>query len=195
MTKQRAPSDGVVQPDLFEIDTGWFHVMREMFHGGDVARMGSSAFALYCALKCRANHQSGNARVSLAALAEYLGVTTRTVQTLLKRLENLNYVTTEFRLGRKSVYQIRERFRICRDGQVVTSTSMPYVPGRIKELTDALRRLAQNGLERHPHMHIDNLAVVVQVVQGDLVIHSAVPVDNREPTKTATSTHEVGFQG
>lgn len=51
----------------------WVHVFRSMIDGGDAQRMGRTAFFVYVVLKAYTDMRTGEARISIEALAEALG--------------------------------------------------------------------------------------------------------------------------
>jgi hypothetical protein len=168
--------------EVFKVNTGWFHVVRDMFEAGAVARMGATAFALYCAIRCFAAGATGRARPSVSKLGQYVGVSPRTVARLLRDLEALGYIQCTLRQGRPSSYITLDQFRVTRGRLTVSHVSAVYVPNRFMSIREAVERAAM-GAHANPAIcveHVEHLNVFVQLgPSAEKVIHT-VSVDNRD---------------
>lgn len=153
-------------------DATWFHVFRQMFDSGDVAKLGAHAFTLYCAIKQHVNFATGEAFPSIERLIELTGISRAQVMRDLKKLEEYGFLTKEKR-GRNSVYTLREKVQIVDGtGRPVAEATWDYLPAAVKGATAELRNYVQTG-EVGQIVHIEHLIIqnlnIVQANSGSEV--------------------------
>jgi hypothetical protein len=74
------------QYDLFKADATWFHVFDNMIESGDVAKMGASAFTVYCVVKKHIglNSKQPGAWPGIETIAEKSGLSCQNRDELLE---------------------------------------------------------------------------------------------------------------
>lgn len=132
------------QGSLFA-DPSWFHVFKDMIDSGEIARMGTQAFAVYAVIKRYIHHVSGDAFPSIELIAEKVGIVPRQVMRELKTLEEMGYLT-KTKVGRRNNYILREKVTI-RDtaGEAYAVASWDYIPQGVSEAVKDLRNVLVAG--------------------------------------------------
>lgn len=133
------------QGDLFKAETTWFHLFHTMFSNGDVAKLGASAFTLYCAIKAHTSFQTGESFPSHKRLIQLTGLSEATVKRALAELGEAEYVNVEKR-GRKNFYTLREKV-IIQDGhgRPAAVATWDYLPGSVQAAVADLRNVLVTG--------------------------------------------------
>ena len=135
------------QAGLFEADSTWFHLFRSMFESGDVAKMGSTAFTVYCCIKSHASFKTGEAFPGLSRLAELTSFSDRQIRRALRDLESMGYLTTQ-KVGRSNHYVVREQIGFSDpEGKPAGTASWDYLPLAVEATRAELRNfLCSNRL-------------------------------------------------
>lgn len=140
-----AAADEKEQFELFKAETTWFHVFRSMIEGGDVAKMGPSAFTVYAVVKAHTNFSTGRAFPGVETIVEKSGISKRQVLRDLQTLEEFGYITKE-KAGRNNVYTLREKVGISDDhGRPVASATWDYVPDGVRGAVADLKNVLMSG--------------------------------------------------
>lgn len=126
-------------------DASWFHIFRQMFDTGDVARMGPHAFTVYCAIKFHVNFATGEAFPSVERIAEMAGVSIPQVKRELKSLEEAGYLNKR-RNGRSNVYTLREKVQVTdANGRPMAEATWDYLPSTVRAAQAELKNYLQTG--------------------------------------------------
>lgn len=148
------------QPELWEAEIHWFHVMKELVKTKVMADMDGSTLKVYMAIKAFANHYEGQAFPSYETLMEYAGVTEPTLKKALRELEGLSLLERR-KSGRKNVYELRERVQIkeAASGELAAYASFKYVPMAMGKALDELKKviLKDPMLNNGQTIHIERL--------------------------------------
>ena len=180
-----------VQPELDgwtekEIGATWFHVVRDLIKEGTIAKIGATAWAVYCVIKAHSDMKTGAAWPGVKHIAELMGVSEDTVNRALKVLVEHKLVTIEKR-GRQNRYMITEKFPIYEKREngkeVVGWADANYSPIDFKNNISDLKTYAEKGI-LPPGSNIDvHITVQVQnIKQGD----NGVAVMNANASATAS---------
>ncbi|OQS32943.1 helix-turn-helix domain-containing protein [Chromobacterium haemolyticum] len=145
-------------------DATWFHIFRQMFDSGDVAKMKPHAFTVYSAIKCHVNFNTGEAFPGVETLATMTGISERQVIRELASLEALGYLTKR-RVGRKNMYTLREKVQVLNlNGRPIAEATWDYLPATVKAATAELKHYTQTGetgtVINIEHLVIQNLNVI-----------------------------------
>ena len=149
----------------------WFHLMREMVQGGEIARVGTVPFAVYCVVKSHTSLETGDAFPSNARIAALVGVSLDTVQRSLKKLAEAGLISATKKRGRGSSYSVIEKIPLEeKSGEPWATGERKYIPLQFSGFVEELQRLARTG--NLPTDKTININLVVQnITQGD---HSVV---------------------
>lgn len=164
-------------------DASWFHIFRQMFDTGDVKRMGSHAFTIYCAIKFHVNFQTGVAFPSIERLSDFTGISERQIKRELAVLEELGYLFKK-KVGRHNQYTLREKVQVVNaEGRPVAEATWDYLPTAVKAATAELRNYIQTGTIGSI-IHIESLTIqnlnVVKAESGSEVSIINVGADSRD---------------
>ena len=83
------------QTELFEAQTTWFHVFKNMIDNGDVAKMGPHACTVYLVIKAHTNYSTGMSFPAIETIAVKSGISVAQVKRELVKLESMQYITKE----------------------------------------------------------------------------------------------------
>lgn len=161
MTKQEAE-----QQELFQAETSWFHVFKDMIDNGDMAKLDGSAIKVYLVVKSYTNFATGRAFPAVELVAQKAGLSERQVMRCFTELESSGYITKE-KVGRQNVYTLREKVNI-RDatGRPQAVATWDYIPNSVKSAMAELKHAVFTGeMVNGKIIHIDNL--VLNVSTGD----------------------------
>lgn len=160
MKKTKKPAD---QLELFSVDVSWFHVFKELIRSKTWANMSPAAKALYPTIKAFSNQQDGRTFPSLDTLEEYSGLSRPSVTKALQELEQLGYIASDKKPGKKTLYKLIEKFEVHDStGTPVATAAMDYLPALIKDLTLTLRNYVISGMEGEiasPQIRFDSLVI------------------------------------
>lgn len=183
------------QQDLFNAETTWFHVFRTMFVHGDVAKMGPSAYACYCAIKVHASFATGESFPGHDRIAELAGVSPSTIKRHLGKLVELGYVTVTLK-GRKNHYKLREKIAIQdAHGRPSAVATWDYLPASVQAAVADLKHVLVTGeVGNAKIVHIQHITVNVNNGSGTQINVDMSKVDPsmkdeiKEMIKTAART-------
>jgi len=80
------------QGELFQAETTWFHVFKDMIDSGDMAKLDGSAIKVYLVVKSYTNFTTGRAFPALETIAEKAGLSVSQVKRCLGSLEEFGYI-------------------------------------------------------------------------------------------------------
>lgn len=152
------------QEELFHAETSWFAVLRTMIDSGDAAKLGGTAFLVYCVIKAHTNFSTGHSFPTLETIAEKAGLGSNDqVVRCIKKLEALGYISKE-KTGRNNVYTLREKVTILDgEGKEAALASWDYRPSQMKQAMDDVRHVLLTGdFAGAKIVHIEHL----QIIQG-----------------------------
>jgi DNA-binding transcriptional MocR family regulator len=154
------------QSDLFQAESTWFHVFRDMIESGDIAKMGPHAVTVYLVIKAHANFSTGRAFPSIETIMEKSGVSESQVKRELKTLEEFGYISKE-KKGRSNTYTLREKVQITDNaGRPQAVATWDYLPSTVRQAMADLKNVTMTGdLGGATIVHIERLNV--QVIQGE----------------------------
>ena len=161
-SENRAP-----QSELFEAQTTWFHVFKNMIDNGDVAAMGPHACTVYLVIKAHTNYSTGLSFPAIETIAEKSGISERQVKRELITLENLGYITKEKR-GRSNNYTLREKVDIKDEaGRPSAVATWDYLPSSVSAAVADLKNVLVTGKAEDARIvHIDRLTVNIAQAGG-----------------------------
>ena len=137
-----------------------------MFLQGTVAKIGGTAFTVYCAIKAHTDFNSGHSFPSQKLLAEQTGYSERQVIRSLKILEE-HGLLEKTREQKRNIYSLKERLVI--DDKMVATWD--YLPATLKKARQELHNFALTGELKDSkiiHIEIHNLTIET-FVAGDQV--------------------------
>lgn len=154
------------QAELFQAETTWFHVFKDMIDSGDMAKLDGSAIKVYLVVKAHTNFSTGRAFPALETIAEKAGLSERQVMRCLTELENYGYITKE-KTGRHNTYTLREKVSIKDElGRPQAVATWDYIPNTVKDAMAELKHAVVTGeLVGGKIINIQNL--VINVSTGD----------------------------
>ena len=165
-----------LQPELDgwtekEIGATWFHVVRDLIKEGTIAKIGATAWAVYCVIKAHSDMKTGAAWPGVKHIAELMGVSEDTVNRALKVLVEHKLVTIEKR-GRQNRYMITEKFPIYEQREngkeVVGWADTNYSAVDFKHNVDSLKQYAEHGiLPAGSNIDVHITVQVQNIKQGD----------------------------
>jgi DNA-binding transcriptional ArsR family regulator len=145
-----------------DIDTTFFSLFRQMFLQGTVAKIGSTAFTVYCALKAHADFNDGLSIPSEKEIAEQTGLSERQIQRSLKVLEAEGLISRK-KEWKRNVYRLKEKIV---DEKVMITWD--YLPAVLKRARQELHNYLMTGETKDAKIiHIERLELTINLVQGD----------------------------
>jgi len=161
MTKQEK-----LQAELFQAETSWFHVFKDMIENGDMARLDGSAIKVYLVVKSYTNFATGRAFPAIDLVAKKSGLSDRQVMRCFVELEKAGYITKE-KSGRQNVYTLREKVVINdASGKPQAVATWDYIPNSVKSAMAELKHAVITGeMIAGRIIHIENL--VLNVATGE----------------------------
>lgn len=153
-TQQRSTVTG-------DIDTTYMTQQRDMFESGLVAEIGVNAYAVWNAIKCHADFQTGVAWPGIRRLMTLTGLSTDPVQDAIKTLEASHLLrVTKHGNGRSSEYVARERMDVRVGNKVICTVAVDYVPMAMRERLEKLK-MATRGV-----LAADDVWAEVELIPG-----------------------------
>lgn len=155
------------QNELFQAQTTWFHVFKNMIDNGDVAKMGAYATTVYMVIKAHTNYSTGLSFPAIETIAEKSGVSIPQVKRELKKLEEFGYIT-KVKKGRNNQYTLREKVDI-QDaaGRPSAVATWDYLPGAVQDAVADLKNVLVTGkAENAKVVHIERLTVNIAQAGG-----------------------------
>ena len=153
------------QTELFEAQTTWFHIFKNMIDSGDVAKMGPHACTVYLVIKAHTNYSTGLSFPAIETISEKSGISVAQVKRELVKLEALGYITKE-KLGRKNSYTLREKIEIKDEqGRPSAVATWDYLPSSVAAAVADLKNVLVTG-DAAQIVHIERLTVNVANAGG-----------------------------
>lgn len=154
------------QAELFQAETSWFHVFKDMIDNGDMSKLDGSAIKVYLVVKSYTNFATGHAFPGVELVGEKAGLSRPQVMRCLKTLEEAGYISRS-KMGRQNVYTLREKVMINgADGRPQAVATWDYIPGKVKDSMAEIKNAVMSGeLVGGKIIHIENL--FLNVVTGD----------------------------
>lgn len=174
--KQKRPVVPDTQGPELAADVTWFHLFRAMVEGGDMARMGPYAFAVYVVIKSHAHFSTGAAFPSVETIAEKSGVSAAQVKRELKTLQALGYLGVE-KVGRSNRYALREKIEV-QDaaGRPAAVATWDYLPAGVGAAVAELKNVLMSGdMGAARIVNIERLTVQVAAA-GGVIVNAGGPV-------------------
>lgn len=150
------------QMPLLEAETTWFHVFRHMIDSGDAAKMGGSAFLVYCTVKSFTNWSTGRSFPSIDTITTKTGMSKSQVLRCLKTLQEMEYVTVE-KMGRNNRYTLREKIAVTDgEGRPAASVAWDYLPSTVEAARSELKNFLMTGDAAGAKIvNIESLTIIV----------------------------------
>lgn len=150
------------QIPLFEAQTTWFHIFKNMIDSGDVAKMGPLACTVYLVIKAHTNYSTGLSFPAIETIAEKSGISERQVKRELLQLETMGYITKE-KKGRSNSYTLREKVEIKDEqGRPQAVATWDYLPSSVSAAVADLKNVLVTGNASDARIvHIERLTVNV----------------------------------
>lgn len=180
------------QPELWEAEVHWFHVLTELVKNMTIAKMDGSALKAYIVIKSFANYHDGQSFPSMETIEKFSGLSPNTLAKALKELVEIGLLAKK-KSGRKNVYELREIIDIHQPGKsdVVAHASFAYVPMVMGKTLETLKGviLKDTNLNSAGGIHIDRLNIFLNVNEAgsNPVINQADHIDQRPVDKESTS--------
>jgi hypothetical protein len=139
-------ASGIPASQVLNAQTGWFHMFHQLIQGGDLAKMGPYAFAVYAVIKSHVNFETGESFPSVEVISEKSGVSTAQVKRALGVLVELGYLLRGPKVGRHNNYTVREKLQITdATGSAVDTASWDYMPPAVGAAIRDLRNVLMTG--------------------------------------------------
>lgn len=143
------------QQELFQAETSWFHMFKEIIRSKTWAIMTPVAKSLYPVIKSFVNWKTGCSFPSIDTLVEYSGLSKPSVFKGLNELEELGYIRTVKMPGKKTQYTLIEKFQIGdSNGDTVASASFDYLPSIVTDAMVELKNYVSKGLDENGKLQI-----------------------------------------
>ena len=154
------------QAELFQAETSWFHIFKDMIDSGDMARLDGSTIKVYLVVKSHTNFSTGRAFPALDLVASKAGLSERQVMRCLTELEKAGYINKN-KSGRHNVYTLREKVSIKDlEGRPQAVATWDYIPNSVRDAVAELKHAVVTGeMVGGRVIHIENL--VLNVSTGD----------------------------
>src|SRR5919197_135492 len=134
-----------------------------MFHQGTVAKIGPTAFTVYCCIKAHVDYHDGSAVPSEKELAEQVALSERQIQRALKVLEGQGLLVKD-REGRQNVYRVKEKFLV--ENSTLT---WEHLPAQFKRARQELQALLAGTLQSGKLITVEK-QTIENPVFGDQVL-------------------------
>jgi hypothetical protein len=128
-----------------QIDTSYQTLQRDLFESGLAARIGSSAFVVWSAIKTHADYNNGVCWPGIRKLMKDTGLASATVQNAIATLETERLLRSRRGKGQRILYVARERLDVRLGNRVVCSIVIDYIPTRLREQLHQIRRALEAG--------------------------------------------------
>jgi DNA-binding Lrp family transcriptional regulator len=150
------------QGELFQAETTWFHVFKDMIDSGDMAKLQGSSMKVYLVIKAHTNFSTGRAFPAIETISDKSGLSDPQVKRCLKELQDYGYITKEKR-GRNNIYTLREKVNINDiKGRPVAAATWDYIPHGVRESVADLKNVLLTGdLSGAKIVHIENLNIQI----------------------------------
>lgn len=163
-------------PPILNADTYWVHLLKDMVHSGEAAKIGPYAFAVYMVIKAHTN-ASGTAFPSVPTIAEKSGMSETQVKRQLKILTEAGFLTNlRPTNGTKNIYALREKIHIQGGGEGAVA-SWDYIPSKMGDTLAELKNILLTGNPGTTNIHIENLQINLNM--GEATNINGVPLEQR----------------
>jgi biotin operon repressor len=158
------------QGELFQAETTWFHVFRDMIESGDVAKLGPHAVTVYLVIKAHTNFSTGRAFPALDTIAEKSGISESQVKRSITKLEEFGYIGKE-KKGRSNIYTLREKVQLTDEhGRPTAMATWDYLPSSVSHAMADLKNVLMTGdLGGAKIVHIERLNVQINNGPGSAI--------------------------
>ena len=161
---------------ILNADTYWVHLLKDMIHSGEAAKIGPYALAVYVVIKAHVN-MAGSSFPSVQTIAEKSGMSDRQVLRQLKILTEAGFLTNSREgKGSRNPYTLREKVHIQGGGEGAVA-SWDYVPSKMSDTLAELKNILLTGKTGSTNIHIENLQI--NLTMGDATINNGVPLEQR----------------
>lgn len=134
-----------------KIDSTFGTFQRDMFESGLAAEIGANGFIIWVAIKTHADFNTGVAWPSIRRLAAITGLSDKTVQKVIKELEqaNLLRIVQSGNQRTSTRYIARERLDVRLGNRLLCRIVIDYVPQAIRQQLHKISETLKTG-ERNP---------------------------------------------
>lgn len=171
------------QAELFQAETSWFHIFKDMIENGDMARLDGSTIKVYLVVKSYTNFLTGRAFPAIELVAKKSGLSERQVMRCFAELEKAGYITKE-KSGRQNVYTLREKVIINdSDGKPQAVATWDYIPNSVKSAMAELKHAVISGeMVAGKIIHIEHLVLNVATGENATQVNiNAADIDKLPP--------------
>lgn len=161
---------------MLNADTYWVHLLKDMIHSGEAAKIGPYALAVYVVIKAHVN-MAGSSFPSVQTIAEKSGMSDRQVLRQLKVLTEAGFLkNTREGKGSRNLYVLREKVHIQGGGEGAMA-SWDYIPSKMGETLAELKNILLTGNTGSANIHIENLHI--NVTMGDTIVNNQISMEQR----------------
>jgi hypothetical protein len=154
------------QPELWEAETHWFHVLTELVQNMTIANMDGTTLKVYVVIKAHANYHDGQSFPGMDLIMKFAGVSQNTLDKCLKELVSIGLVVKSKR-GRSNKYELREivDIRHPETSETVAHASFKYVPRVMGEALQTLKNviLKDPNINSSGGIHIEKLNIFLTI--------------------------------
>lgn len=169
-------SKPTASPPILNADIYWVHLLKDMIHSGEAAKIGPYALAVYVVIKAHVN-MAGSSFPSVQTIAEKSGMSDRQVLRQLKILTEAGFLKNAREgKGSRNLYILREKVHIQGGGEGAVA-SWDYVPSKMSETLAELKNILLTGNPGSTNIHIENLHI--NLTMGDTIINTGAPIEHR----------------
>ena len=163
-------------PPILNADAYWVHLLKDMVHSGEAAKIGPYAFAVYMVIKAHTN-ANGTAFPSVTTIAEKSGMSERQVKRQLQILTESGFLTNlRPSNGTRNIYALREKIHIQGGGEGAVA-SWDYIPAKMGDTLTELKNILLTGNPGTTNIHIENLQINLNM--GNATNVNGVPIEER----------------
>jgi hypothetical protein len=129
------------------VDATYLTVQRDLFDSGLVAVIGVNSFAVWNAIKCHADFNTGLCYPGMRSLGQKVGLSTASVQRAVARLldHHMLRIVSPHGKTKGQTYIARERLDVRVGGVVVCTVVMDYIPAKIRSVAKAVKSDLEQG--------------------------------------------------
>lgn len=172
-------------PDL-KTEHQWYHIVRSTIMRGDMAKMGTVAWAVYSVLKAHTSLNDGKSWPSQARIAELVGCSVDTVARATEKLIEMEYVKRT-KKGNRNEYIMKESIPVTtQQGQMIARGESTYVPMQFERIINDIKTFAESGAIRTGSPVEIKLNINI-IQQGD---NSTVNINNVEVKSDDNSANQ-----
>lgn len=170
--------------DVLKAQTQWFHMLKSMVDGGDLAKMEGSTVKVYLVIKSCANFDTGESFPGIPTIGKLAGLSKEQTMRCITELEKFGFVTKQ-KVGRQNKYALRETVEIFNpDGEKTAVASYDYAPASAQNALREIKNMMISGdLGGAKFVHIERLIVQINGTTGTQFNDSdlaKLPVDMQE---------------